>query len=123
MTTETFKMCLSNEYFAADVLSSKEDKTYRVEFKELNYTEQSRQYSVYGWVCGCQAFKFRGSCKHIEKARPFRCGYHEQWGTGTPAPELPPDVSVCAQDVCDENARWGPCPVCGGELMIVRCAV
>ena len=79
---------------------------------------------THGWVCDCPAFQHRGECKHIRRVKPLHCGYHEQWGTGCEPPEeTPEDIFVHAPDPHEGSDRWGPCPVCGGELTIVRCAV
>lgn len=124
LDTQTFKMCRSNEHFEAEVISSKRDRTYLVEYKQLDPSEQHRQGYTHGWTCDCPAFKHRGECKHIQRVKPLHCGYHEQWGTGCEPPEvIPKDIFVHEPDAQEGSDRWGPCPVCGGELVIVRCAV
>lgn len=116
---QVFLMCTSNEAWSAEVAGSKGDR-YTVSFGELSWTEKNRQGCDYGWSCTCRAFQYRGTCKHIARAKPFRCGYHEQWGTGTPAPEEDPSIKVLTKST---PSSLGACPCCGGSVVAVRCAV
>ena len=116
-----FRMCTSNEHFEAEVTGSK-GSVYRVTFGQLTWEEKNKQGYECGWRCSCKAFQFRGICKHITKVRPFRCGYHEQWGTGKSAPAADPDVKVLTPPDASESPL-GTCPCCGGAVVAVRCAV
>ena len=50
-------------------------------------------------ICECNAYIYRGRCKHQDMAAQRLCGWHEVVGPE----EIPP-----------ENRRLGICPRCGG---------
>ncbi len=94
-----FYMCSSGKFWSYDLKSSDGKKTYQVTFDRL---PPSAKYE-YGFSCTCESFKFRKECKHINQAKEYFCGWHQQLDGGSPVE--------------------GKCPNCNGETVSVMCAV
>ena len=73
-TEEVYFHCQTVESFETEVKGST-GKTYRV---WVGYC--SRPHSAkFDWQCECKGYKFRGTCKHIEKAKVESgyCGWQQ----------------------------------------------
>jgi len=56
----------------------------------------------YDWSCTCKGFRFRGTCKHIEQAKPQRCGWNQ-----------------CLEPTTEATDT---CPLCGSPTVLVNVA-
>jgi uncharacterized Zn finger protein len=90
--------CRSNEYWEKRVKGSN-NNYYTVSFQK----QYNGDYD-YDYECTCPAFKHRaGYCKHIKSNMADRCDWHEQWDS--------------------HSTSDNKCPKCGGDVMVVMCAV
>jgi uncharacterized Zn finger protein len=97
LTIETFWVCIERETVSVKVEGSK-GNSYRVEWSKYRGNRGP------GWECSCFGYKFRGTCKHIEKVeKQYNCNWHQQFESGEPID--------------------GKCPRCNGEVQAVRCGV
>lgn len=81
-------------YFLIDVRSQSNPKlTYEVQIVDPNDSPEE-------WICGCEGFRFRGTCAHQRIAASMWCGWDELEG---------PEVQTTTQRDSEE------CPRCGGS--------
>lgn len=117
------RMCATNRYWQATVASESESgQSYLVRF-EQQFGER-RNYE-YDYTCSCPHYRYRKAqgtyCKHIERAKKFRCGWHEQWGGDGPSTDKDPLVEL-SHEIHPETGL-DPCPCCGASTEAVRVAV
>lgn len=80
-------------YTLIDVPSQSNPRlTYEVQIVDPNDPPED-------WICGCEGFRFRGTCAHQRLAARMRCGWDELEGPEAQTP--------------DERDR-DMCPRCGG---------
>lgn len=65
----------------------------------------------YDWTCDCRGFKYRHRCRHVEEAKPQRCGWHQYLDGEEPETRT------------DGDARERCCPWCHGGVTSERWAV
>lgn len=104
-TQEVYYHCRSLEHFRIEVLSSKQDKTYKV---GISYSHEPTT-AQYEWHCECKGFQMRRKCRHIERAKasPFYCGWNGLTDPGEPVLK---------------NERW-KCPRCDNDTKALKHAV
>lgn len=98
LTIENRWVCKSALYFEREVEGT--GTTYTVLF-----TRTPQGPYAYGWRCTCKAFQYgKGKpCKHIERVKAERCGWHQEHDGGEPVD--------------------GKCPKCGGNVTTVQVGV
>ena len=121
LTIEHHRMCRSNEYWEREVAGSSGAR-YVVRFGEIWGPERDARMCSHDYTCTCSHFQKRlrykdgAYCKHIDKVRPERCGWHGAYGGGLDPSPLSEAESAAAE-------AGGRCPSCGGETSVVRVAV
>lgn len=120
LTIEASRMCSSNEYWEREVDGSS-GKSYTVRFGEIFGPERDARMCTHDFTCTCTNFQMRlryregAYCKHIEKVRSERCGWHAAYGGGL-------DPSPLSEREREAAEAGGRCPSCGGETVAVQVA-
>jgi hypothetical protein len=96
MNIEYFQQCRSLDgWQPIKVHSSSRDLLYTVFVNPWSNSEEN--------ICQCEAYMFRGKCKHQEEASMHICGWHELDGIAQ----------------THEQKQYQVCPSCGGPTMFV----
>ncbi len=100
--------CKQSYMFTAHVLSSDKKRTYHVRYGIITMTSAAKAYvPKYGWTCTCDAFIFRGKCKHITACVPDKC----EWRA---------DQSDYTEPNTDLISLRTVCPLCGSDTIMVE---
>jgi hypothetical protein len=103
LTVHTALMCASSASYERAVQGN--TGMYRVAFERL----PPESATVFGWVCECKGFMYRGACAHIERVKALRVGGRCGWND-----EMEPAAEAAEKD-------GAPCcPDCGGEVVTVE---
>jgi hypothetical protein len=103
LSIESFWHCETAESWEMTVQGK--TGTYVVRFDRHSHRNHSVQFD---YSCTCPAYRFKGTCKHIEAVKATRCGWMQYMDGGEIA----------------HNAAGEPvCPKCGGPVSAMRWAV